>query len=88
MYVPTSSIFQAADQSSHFDPDYEPLITGFDCPPSAPVAPAIFTKKWFLNAVPPKPMLPPILQREFPLNLVTCQVQNDRSLPVLTPCVS
>ena len=84
MYVPTSVIFQAVDDSSHCDPKYEPLVTSFDHPPSPPAAPAVFTREWFSKAIPPNPMLPPILQRRFPLNMVTSYARNDYSPEVLT----
>ena len=84
MYVPTSVIFQVVDKSSHCDPKYEPLIASFDHPSSPPAAPAVFSKEWFSKAKPPKPMLPPILQHGFPLNLVTKHVQNNNSLKELT----
>ncbi|KAF8347847.1 putative serine esterase-domain-containing protein [Amanita rubescens] len=53
-----------------FDPKYEPLMTSYAPPSSPPVEPAVLSREWMMQWRPRKIMLPPILQREFPLNML------------------
>ncbi len=71
MYHSISVVFQTVDSGgSQFDPEYEPLMTSFAPPSSPPVEPAVLSREWIMQWRPRKLMLPPILQREFPLNMV------------------
>ena len=84
MYVPLNFVvFHTVDGGgSQFDPKYEPLMTSFAHPSSPPVDPPVLSKEWIMQWK-PRIMLPPILQREFPLNIV-CRTYDKQSLKMLT----
>ncbi|KDQ09775.1 hypothetical protein BOTBODRAFT_36765 [Botryobasidium botryosum FD-172 SS1] len=65
------------------DAEYSPLIESFttpDIPPPPPSPPRVFTGAWFRSLKPNRPILPPFLQKPFPLNIVIYV-----AIPVLLP---
>ena len=54
------------------DEEYSPLIRDYTIPSTRPklASPAVFSADWFRRLA-PRPILPPVLQRPFPLNIVS-----------------
>ncbi|KAF8630141.1 hypothetical protein AX15_003094 [Amanita polypyramis BW_CC] len=55
---------------AQLDARYEPVLAGYSIPSSPPREPPVFSREWVLQLKSRRPLLPPGLQRGFPLNML------------------